>query len=300
MIAAVHEGVQGLVVAPGRDAGDEQRVVHTHRRMAVPRFSRCQWKPGARRAAAEISAKIATNLRMAGSSSGARIRDTVAWAGTCPARSASIGASCISRALVRMRSPQTVRVVTHTLSRPLRGADVPSRHQPPDERHARLTRIYDEHAVRVFAYARRHAGPDDARDVVSDVFLVAWRRLDAVPAEPLPWLLVVARNTIANLRRARRRHAVADGDVIDTLDRLASSHGADETVVDRAELLAALAALTELEREALLLVAWDGLSNREAATVAGCSARAFEVRLSRARARLERELDAPATISFER
>ena len=53
-------------------------------------------------------------------------------------------------------------------------------------------------------------------------------------------------------------------------------------------MLTALAELSELEREAVLLVAWDGLANRDAAAVAGCSLRAFEVRLSRARARLDR------------
>ena len=47
---------------------------------------------------------------------------------------------------------------------------------------------------------------------------------------------------------------------------------------------------TEAEREALLLAAWDGLRSADAARVAGCSVRAFEVRLSRARARLNRAL----------
>src|SRR5207248_267744 len=64
--------------------------------------------------------------------------------------------------------------------------------------------------------------------------------------------------------------------------------GADQQVVERAHLLEALTTLSELEREALLLVAWDGLSGPDAAKVAGCSLRAFEVRLSRARARLTR------------
>ncbi|MGI8679167.1 MAG: sigma factor-like helix-turn-helix DNA-binding protein [Jatrophihabitans sp.] len=76
------------------------------------------------------------------------------------------------------------------------------------------------------------------------------------------------------------------------LERLAGpAAGADQSVVERATLIDALAQLTEAEREALLLVAWDSLSNRDAATVAGCSQRAFEVRLSRARARLARALD---------
>ncbi len=55
-------------------------------------------------------------------------------------------------------------------------------------------------------------------------------------------------------------------------------------------MIAALADLTDLEREALLMVAWDGLTNTQAAQVAKCSVRAFEVRLSRARARLSRTM----------
>ena len=41
-----------------------------------------------------------------------------------------------------------------------------------------------------------------ADDVIADVFLVAWRRLEEVPADPLPWLLGVARRTLANRCRS--------------------------------------------------------------------------------------------------
>ena len=57
-----------------------------------------------------------------------------------------------------------------------------------------------------------------------------------------------------------------------------------------AELANALRALTEHEREALLLVAWDRLTPVEAATAAGCSAAAFRVRLHRARRRVAAQL----------
>lgn len=71
------------------------------------------------------------------------------------------------------------------------------------------------------------------------------------------------------------------------LEQTASSTpGADVTVADRAELLEALATLTETEREALFLTAWDGLTAAEAAHVAGCSVPAMHVRLFRARRRL--------------
>lgn len=146
--------------------------------------------------------------------------------------------------------------------------------------------LFEQFSPRVYAYARRHGDRQDARDVVADVFVVAWRRRDDVPDAALPWLLVVARNVLGNRRRADRRRARLT-DAMTTLDRLARpATSADESVEERKSLLAAAAGLTEREREALLLVAWDGLSNRDAARVLGCSLRAFEVRLSRARARL--------------
>jgi RNA polymerase sigma factor (sigma-70 family) len=157
----------------------------------------------------------------------------------------------------------------------------------------RFKAMFEDLSPRVYAYARRQCDAAAAQDVVADTFLVAWRRLADVPAEPLPWLLVVARNTIANHRRhMARQDRLAD--VVGRLEFLAGwAAGADQPVLERAALLDALSTLSELEREALLLVAWDGLRNADAARVADCSVRAFEVRLSRARARLTRALTEP-------
>lgn len=154
--------------------------------------------------------------------------------------------------------------------------------------HERFTAMFDELAPRVFAYARRHCERSAAQDVVSETFAVAWRRFADVPSEALPWLLTVARNVISTSRRgARRRDALFDS--LAALERLAGPvAGPDQTVVERDMLLNALGELSAAEREALLLVAWDGLTNTDAAKVAQCSQRAFEVRLSRARARLAR------------
>ncbi len=148
--------------------------------------------------------------------------------------------------------------------------------------------MFDELAPRVFAYARRHCDAAAAQDVVADTFMVAWRKHGDLPPDPLPWLLVVARNTMSSRRRReRRQEALVDS--LAGIERLAGpAVGADQSVVERDALISALGELTELEREALLLVAWDGLTNTEAARVADCSQRAFEVRLSRARARLTR------------
>ncbi|GIG29790.1 RNA polymerase sigma factor [Cellulomonas marina] len=152
--------------------------------------------------------------------------------------------------------------------------------------------LWREHAPRIQAYAVRHVGVHDAEDVLAETFTVAWRRRDEVPALVLPWLLVVARNTVANRRRTELRH---DERVAALAAVAGPAGGADDGVehhvAERAQLLGALALLSEADRPALLLTAWDGLGPAAAALVAGCSTTAFKVRLHRARARLQRLLD---------
>ena len=65
--------------------------------------------------------------------------------------------------------------------------------------------LYDAHYSAVRAYAWRRA-PAFADDVVAETFLVAWKRLEDVPADAaLPWLLGVARNAHLNPVRGERR-----------------------------------------------------------------------------------------------
>ena len=156
----------------------------------------------------------------------------------------------------------------------------------------RLTALFNAFSVRVFAYARRHVERGAADEVVSETFLIAWRRLREVPEDALPWLLVVARNLIANHRRKLKGEQRMTEQVAALYRVVPAAATPDEVAVDRSQLLHALEALSELEREALLLTGWDGLSDIQAARVCGCSARTFRVRLHRARKRLSRELDA--------
>ncbi|WP_460629062.1 RNA polymerase sigma factor [Intrasporangium mesophilum] len=161
----------------------------------------------------------------------------------------------------------------------------------PDDDTARLEELFRAHAPRLFAYARRHAPADAADDVVSETFLVAWRRRSELPDEPLPWLLVVARNLLANQRRAGARADRLWLATVRSQWHLHAAAPAEDAVVERDRYVDALESCTRPEREALLLVAWDGLSVADAAAVAGCSPRAFTVRLSRARARMRARLD---------
>lgn len=156
--------------------------------------------------------------------------------------------------------------------------------------HERFDACFREHYARVLAYGMRRLGDRSAaEDVAADTFLVAWRRLEEIPDDPLPWLLGIARHVIHNeLRSSRRR---------DRLTTRVGAHmpGADDTPPELrrgadAAVVRALGRLGERDREVLMLSTWDGLDHRRAAAVLGCTRGAFAVRLHRARARLEREL----------
>lgn len=161
-----------------------------------------------------------------------------------------------------------------------------------DQRRERLEHLWRDHGPRVQAYAIRHVGRDDAGDVLADVFLTAWRRIEDVPADALPWLIVAARHTIATLRRTQARRSAMPVDTGEHVVILAGPGPLPEDIaVERDELLHALASLSEEDREVLLLVSWDGLTNAEAANVLSCTESTFRVRLHRARARLDAALD---------
>jgi len=120
---------------------------------------------------------------------------------------------------------------------------------------AAFTAMWEAYAPRVMAYALRNVDADTAQDVLSETFLVAWRRMRAVPAEPLPWLLVVARNIMSNQRRFDYRQVTLHSE-LEKLERIAEpAEAAAVPAVERGEVLAALANLTPTERQALLLVA---------------------------------------------
>jgi len=158
----------------------------------------------------------------------------------------------------------------------------------------RFQALYAQHHARVYAYAVSRVGRQLADEVVSEVFLVAWRRLADVPAPALPWLLTVARNTACSQFRgsARQRSISAEMRAWVTEAELSEPDVAD-AVSERLSVLTALAALPEADRELLTLVAWHGLKPNEAARVVGCSTAAYFVRLHRARRRLERAMADP-------
>ncbi|WP_344768667.1 RNA polymerase sigma factor [Aeromicrobium panaciterrae] len=165
----------------------------------------------------------------------------------------------------------------------------------PREREQRFRDVYDAVYADLLRFVRRRVHPSHAEDVVGDVMLVAWRRLDDLPVDlsaARAWLFGVARKTVQNSRRGDERHgAVAV--------RLAEARPADagrhpDLVAHRLDIAAAWPLLSASHQEAIALSALDGLSAPEAAVVLGISSTAFRLRLSRARRTLRRHVDAVA------
>ena len=155
--------------------------------------------------------------------------------------------------------------------------------KPPMSRLARFDALFTAHQRHVLAYAmRRTQAWADAEDVAAETFTIAWRKLDAIPAdEPLPWLYAVARRVLANHRRGngRRERLAALLRVEDVATPMRAGEDRDGPA------FAALGSLSPADQEILRLVAWEELGNQAIATVLGITPNAVAIRLHRARAR---------------
>jgi RNA polymerase sigma factor (sigma-70 family) len=155
--------------------------------------------------------------------------------------------------------------------------------------------LYERHAPAVFRFLVRRTGPAAAEDLLSEVFIAALgartRLVAHQSGSALPWLYGIASNVVRHhLRRAAPPgHALADPGV--DWDAVAARLDAQ---AQRSQLVAALRALTPVERDLLLLVAWEGLTPAQAAEALGISKVAARSRLHRARQHAARALAPPA------
>ncbi len=157
--------------------------------------------------------------------------------------------------------------------------------------------LFRRHAPRLYRYAARRLGRDLADDVVADTFLHAFRQRASYRGDcpdARPWLYGIATRLIGRNRRAEVRQyralARTGTDVVadsfaDVVDARVSA------AVEYRRLAAALTGLPAAYRDALLLIAWGELTYEQAAVTLGVPVGTVRSRLSRARARLRRELE---------
>jgi len=161
-----------------------------------------------------------------------------------------------------------------------------------EQREERFERLYNATREDLLAYAlRRVRRAEDAADVLSETFLIAWRKLDSLPPsdEARLWLFGVARNVLRRgMSRERATDAVVERLARELRDAVSRFQPAEEE--QSPQLWAALKALPESQREVILLAAWEELTPRQIAAVTGAPVNLVRVRLHRARARLKQEL----------
>ena len=154
-----------------------------------------------------------------------------------------------------------------------------------DDRAKRFAMLYEDCYGAIRSYASRRLGEEAADEIAAETFLVAWRKFDVLPSDPLPWLFRVARNMVARRHAASGRERQTRAALERERPRLTDSGDAGDP-----RLWAAWGRLSAVDREVLALVAWEELSVADAARALGCSAPVFSVRLHRARRRLQRLL----------
>ena len=155
--------------------------------------------------------------------------------------------------------------------------------------------IYDEHLRRVYGYiACRVANRSDAEDLTQQTFeraLVHWAEFDSARSQVTTWLIVIARNVmIDHYRSSSIRQsgppldALAESELPQAPDR-----GADLGLAP--ELAAALADLSDRERELVALRYVADLSGAEIAAVTGLTLVNVRQILSRSLRRVRSRLE---------
>jgi RNA polymerase sigma factor (sigma-70 family) len=157
-----------------------------------------------------------------------------------------------------------------------------------------IEQLFHEHSGPLYRYLLARLGsPEEAEDAVQITYLNAWRALGqgTRPSEPRAWLFTIAGNVSATLLRSRLRGAKVEVHAPEDFEGMSSEEVPDDGFGD---LNAALDALPDRQRQALLLRAWRGLSYAEIATALEASEPAVETLLFRARRALELSLAKPA------
>jgi len=159
--------------------------------------------------------------------------------------------------------------------------------------------IWNEFSQRLRAFIlSRVSDPDDADDILQDVFVKLHTRIDTLrDADRLaPWLYQIARNTIANHYRARRP-AVTAPETLEIEDEPAESDAAKQIA---ASLTHMVDLLPDRYRQAVVLSELQGLPQQEVAERLGLSLSGAKSRVQRGRQMLREALLDCCHFEFDR
>lgn len=138
-----------------------------------------------------------------------------------------------------------------------------------------FSRLYERYGRVVHGLLLARVGRDEVEDLVQDVFLTAWRRLDDLrdPAAFGGWIAMIARNRATDFHRRT-------ADFVELPDNL-ESPGTASGQADANVALAAVRSLPDAYRETLILRLVEGLSGPEIAERTGLTPGSVRVNLHR-------------------
>jgi RNA polymerase sigma-70 factor, ECF subfamily len=153
---------------------------------------------------------------------------------------------------------------------------------------AELQAAFDQHKDAVYRFAWRMSGsPAAAEDITQDVFVALLRhpgRFDPARGSLRAFLLAIARNLALKRWRTEHRLEPLDGDAL-VAPPVDLEHGETGEIVGRA-----VRALPPLQREAVILAEYEGLTLAEIAVAVDADVGTIKSRLHRARENLRRML----------
>jgi RNA polymerase sigma-70 factor, ECF subfamily len=138
--------------------------------------------------------------------------------------------------------------------------------------------LYRRYARVVHGLLLARIPPSEVEDLVQEVFLSAWKRLDSLrdPAAFGGWLSMITRNRAADLHR-RAGETLRRAELPDSVE----SHDTTAERVDALTILAVIRGLPDAYRETLVLRLLEGLTGPEIAQRTGLTAASVRVNLHR-------------------
>jgi RNA polymerase sigma-70 factor (ECF subfamily) len=153
------------------------------------------------------------------------------------------------------------------------------------------------HSLKSFI-AKRIASPQDAEDVLQEVFYRIYRHIDTLKEEgkAQAWTFQIARNAINDYYRTRRVAEPLEG-ISDRATTESEENGNKEIA---GCLPAMVGHLSEKDREALVLTEYQGLTQKEAAEILGLSLSGAKSRVQRAKRKLKKLLCDCCSLELDR
>lgn len=148
--------------------------------------------------------------------------------------------------------------------------------------------LFRAHLPEVSRFLSRRVSSDAVEDIASDLFEIAWKKRSSIPQGlELPWLYKTARYLVSNhLRKQSGRQSILDRFLE---PQVAAS--AESVALADLELAEAWRRLSLQDTEVLTLWAMEGLEPSQIAAALGVSENAANIRLSRAKKKLQIELE---------